>query len=745
MLRSVVKGLCLSAVVATFVGCDSNSTDKIDIPSSSGETLSTPVTISGTAAKGLVAGGVVNAYSIVNGLRSSVVTSSTVTNASGEYDVVFEAGSPDTPYIFEIVVGENTTMKCDIPGGCDGGAQFGEVFDITDSSFMLSTFVADATVEDSNGNVVATQTANANVFTHITTQSIVEELAVGQSTSSIQATIQSVQSSVTSRFGLTGDVTQLPVIDITDAAAVNNANEETLRFSAINSAIIAATIESGAGSVTITDAIATFTTQFTSTGLADIESESTTSVSFVEVLNNASTVISSVSSITGVTSSVVSTVVTAINDSVTITTQIGSTIPTKGTPSPTAGDTDIAQAKAFMQDLRHLSEDSFFAESDEMDFDSLARNAEMVEQIDADNIVDAVELMLDGALAANRAYSDLDGELTLVNMPFMTEIDGLMYSVTATAGANDSQVFTVAQSDVMLNMVATVVELSDETQESTDAEASFSESFEAIANMMLSGDVTVGQSKVSVQALSISASGEGSETTVGMNTAFEEQLALNLSGAFTIEQLDEAGVAELTLSGDAVFTLDNVAYSERDEDSLSAESSSDLSSQTLSFDGVSLSLSGDIADASGANFDVALALTLGEFSASRECLSSNDCPDVESADNFVPVTLSLAFEGLIANASVVSVVATLTRVAQEEVGLSIALTYDGKRVMVSSQTDRDGLTIMNQDSIVADLDESEEGLAQGTIKKGEKLLANIVTTSNDLVLVRYIDGTVESL
>ena len=59
--------------------------------------------------------------------------------------------------------------------------------------------------------------------------------------------------------------------------------------------------------------------------------------------------------------------------------------------------------------------------------------------------------------------------------------------------------------------------------------------------------------------------------------------------------------------------------------------------------------------------------------------------------------------------------------------------------------EREGIT--NQDNIVATIDEQDGGdmLMQGTIKKGEATLADITTTSNDILLIRYTDGTIESL
>ncbi len=742
MFKFALKGLCLSVAIATFYGCDSNSSSKVDDPISSGATLSTPVTISGTAAKGIVANGIVSAFSIVNGVKSTESIVTTTTNASGQYDLVLNAGSPDAPYIIEVSAGNDTTVRCDIPAGCDNGTVFGEVFDLVDNTFMLSTVVADVSVEDSEGNTATTQTANTNVFTHIATQEIIESLTVGQGISSIQSSIQSVKSSVNARFGFVGDLTTLPVIDITDADAVNAADESTLRFSVFNSAVVSATIENEGGSITIVDAITTFTTQFTGGGLADVESTSSSTVSLVEVLTNASTVMTSVSNITGVTSTTVSTVITSINNSVTITTSTGSTVPTKGTPSPTAGDTDVAQAKAFMQDLRLLSQDSFFADADEAEFDSLAAKAEMVNQIDVDNMVEGVELMLAGASAANRAYTELDAQPTPLGMPFSAMIDGLEYSVTAVT-SEGALVLNVSQADTTLNMVATVNDLSSDEDEFEDQNGDVIYQFDDIANMTLAGSVQVGSSRVSVQELSVDALGEGIEVSNEASINVGQVLDIDLNGMFTIEQLGAADIVDLTLSGNATFTFKNVFLSNRFVKAEQGESV--LVEEMLGFDSLTLALNGDIAHSSGTQLDVAVALALDAFDVSNDCDLGSGCPSIETVDNFIPATLILSFEGFIGNQSNTRATVTLMRISEDDASVIVALDYDGKRMVVSTQTDRDGATIMNQDNIVAVLDKGESSLADGEIKKGEKLLADIVTTSNDLVLIRYVDGTVESL
>ncbi|MCU7806527.1 MAG: hypothetical protein KZQ73_01450, partial [Candidatus Thiodiazotropha sp. (ex Semelilucina semeliformis)] len=75
--------------------------------------------ISGTTAKGIIHNGIVEARKIENSQRVDTILASSVTDASGAYELVLP---PDQTGMFELIVRGRadaiSTMVCDAPSGC---------------------------------------------------------------------------------------------------------------------------------------------------------------------------------------------------------------------------------------------------------------------------------------------------------------------------------------------------------------------------------------------------------------------------------------------------------------------------------------------------------------------------------------------------------------------------------------------------------------------------------------------------
>lgn len=131
--------------------------------------------------------------------------------------------------------------------------------------------------------------------------------------------------------------------------------------------------------------------------------------------------------------------------------------------------------------------------------------------------------------------------------------------------------------------------------------------------------------------------------------------------------------------------------------------------------------------------------------------------DPESADNFVQGTLTVMAEANVPELPEVIVVASVNRTELSGGDASITVSYDGKSFTLavdSEDLDADEpeatLTLTNPDGVklTANLSETVSGdayLVGGAVFVGDTQVATIDETDNGLVLVRYSDGTFESL
>lgn len=205
MKKSLIA-LTVAASLTALTGCGSSDSGDND------DGVST-ASYSGTVNKGIVSNGKVEVCDVFDALGciedESSFYQTTTTSEDGSYDVT---GAPiDTPLLVLISeAGEgDTTMKCDLET-CNAGADgFGDTFTVA-SGWTLQAIIPAATS--------ATTTVNVTSLTDLAADKAIETAGGSGVT---EAIAENANQAVQEAFGLTSDITEIGALDLTDADAVD--------------------------------------------------------------------------------------------------------------------------------------------------------------------------------------------------------------------------------------------------------------------------------------------------------------------------------------------------------------------------------------------------------------------------------------------------------------------------------------------------------------------------------------------
>ncbi|MBX2858370.1 MAG: hypothetical protein KTR17_06885, partial [Cellvibrionaceae bacterium] len=244
------------------------------------------VSMSGVAAKGLILGGVVNVYPIVDGrVGSEALAASVVTEDDGSYSLTI-ADYDGGPVVVRVTADQDTQMICDLSSGCGNGSSFGDTIALSDSDFKL-----DAIIPGAEGGTF--ESVNVSVLTNTAATTALNELAEAQDVSQVNLAnlIADANSRVANRFGLLGDLYSIPLIDVTNPANLVGVDSRIIEFAFINTAVVQAILQ-GNGDFSIAQAANQFVAQYAANGgLADREATDTTAVSLAEILAEVSRIL----------------------------------------------------------------------------------------------------------------------------------------------------------------------------------------------------------------------------------------------------------------------------------------------------------------------------------------------------------------------------------------------------------------------------------------------------------------------
>lgn len=701
------------AYVASLIVNDGNSNSAPDTVTI---TATVPIAVGGGAIKGVVRNGLVTAF-----LGATAIGSGT-TNAAGRYAIDVDPSAVGETVVVEVrgrpaSDSVRTTMVCDVPtaaGGCSGAAFGSEV--LVDESFVMSTVIPELGSTSVNAPVTP--------VTHAARQRA-QALAGTGAVTAAQAR-QALGELANIFAGI--DPETVEAIDLTDADAVANATPEELAYTAFVSGLLRrspADAAAAAGNLAAELADG----QLSADALDQLADDARTQLSEAAGRNDA----------TGSFTSMNNRAANARAGDGTVTAEAD---PDRGSPA-------VARAKAAIANLRNLGNSI-----DQLGTPGAAFAAEIqaveaaLDDFDLDLQLAPIGQLLN---AAEAFYSESDGTSG------SQTVDGVVITLTAGGdNADDSvtivgthtngAVFDLAASfpgDVEADTRQTLAVLTDGTFDGAAQSAGEPE----ISLEIIAGDLTV--TKQAAEAI-----GSGEVEADDFDSA-----VLDFSGGLTITLTDGSGQA-LSAVGEITLALLNCTNCARETEQTQAPTKVVIDEEPQDeplppVNVTEFSFSGALAGADTADaVDFSFSLTQTETSArnydANMDLSASNVPDAALAisssailgDLDAALTLSLAVVGF-------------DEVNQDlTLSANLLLELNGSTLRIVAVNDADDgtvdeVTITNTAGVVINItglsDTSGDGPV-GTISvDDDENVATIEETDNGLLLIRYADGTFESL
>ncbi|MDF1692710.1 MAG: hypothetical protein P1U47_10070 [Zhongshania sp.] len=756
------KFLLPLAIAASLAACGSDSNK------GGSSSTAAPSSVGGTASKGIIIGGTVNAYAIAaDGSidKATPLADPAVTAEDGTYSLTLNSSYVAGTAIFiEISAEDGATMRCDIAqcGTVDGTpVLFGDTYP------LAPTFTMAATLPKASSDTV---TVNVTPLTNIASQLTLQKVASGAQPS---AAALASNAQIANRLGIAGGLINQAIVDITNADAVNGATKEALAYNLKAAAAIAATL-TGDSSLSLEDAVASLSTQFVNGGIADKEATPSTAVTIEELLEAALTLLDAVKAVEGVDSedeelNGTSTDIAAAEADAE---QNGSTTPSPGDIPDDVGSEGLIATKAFVKQVRDLANAGVITENHA----AFAHQVELAAQVFADDgeiVAEAMGLALNAIANAVGEYEDAEGA-----KPSSSTTDGVTVSISVSGDTETyaiSQDVSIGETSVALALSAvngSVINEDSSEEDNDDGSTSYAESGTASFALSISGSAESSAAKLSIDegsalsgAFSYSDEGTELETQNSYNDVWDDKVtvedaAANLS--VTLAQL--GGDNPVSFTGAMNIELDLLSYAETGEyDSTYTEvidTQSEEYTETIKVEGLDITLSGVFSDTTGNSISATLAASLTNAEESCEYMDessysgqngysfsySYECNE-ETEQDYAMGSLSIIFDiNLTGVADDINVSFSASRTGLETGEGSLSLSYGGKQLNLAYQGGN-SVSLSNHNDVTLVLTETEvdeETSVSGVIKIGDDKFADVSDDSGTPV-VRFSDGSFETL
>lgn len=724
--------LALSAAALVLHGCScSSSRSRID----SGTPPPT-FQLSGMASKGILINAQVNAYRIVDGAPHSSPIATGATNNQGSYSLSIPQTQLNDPLLIRVTaLADGTFMRCDLANGCGDGIDFGEDLHIgADEGFELESLIIEA---------AANQPANITLLTHLAAKQA-QASGLPSELNALRQAIAEANSKIANRFGITGNLTSAPVIDLTNAAAVNaalSANSQAIHIAAINAALVQAQRVKNPGA-SIANAASGFTSAFVQrNGLAG-NTTSATMPGYNEILQAAQNILTRVQLLTPQTPINLGPLLAELAAQEQLAANEPPDTFNPGTPSETGDLPALEKVKAMVADLRDLSLSIGGAEleggetlrSAAEEFHLQLEAAEMATSVDMYYLVDALAKTAEAVEEADRAYRADSALLNYEHAGILVHIETIdevpHYSVDQDVAVEHEGSTAWVTTDITASWVL------DTENSEADNEESVSGSGMANLTGSMESDhlhMTIHQdSHVTLDAVISQVEG-GEHTQVDVDMVHME-LNVTLSehhedNPVTLSAHIELEVA--TLTGEELDTMTDTSFR--------------VMPTTLS-----LRIAGEVSNEMGDAYHFALA---AQGDARGSLFEDGDLQ--ESAAEFAEFTASVIFNANLAGIPDVVVASyNLVRTGLDSGQNTLTLRYFPGKLLRMQAPVVDGelsrtVTVTNQDGVVLTLLETEDATGQteleGNITLNGTEYATIEQSSSDVIIIRYTDETFESI
>jgi hypothetical protein len=720
--------------------------------------------VGGTASKGIIIGGDVNAYAIaadgsVN--RTTPLATPAVTAEDGTYSLTLNSSYVSGTAIFiEISAEDGATMRCDVPqcGTVDGTpVLFGDTYP------LALTFTMAATLPKADTNSV---TVNVTPLTDIASKLTLQKVEDGARPSDA-ALASNVQ--IANRLGITGGLINQDIVDITNADAVNSATKDALDYNLKAAAAIAAILK-GNPVLSLEEAVGSLSSQFVNGGIADKETDDTTAITIEELLEEALAILEEVKAVDGVDSDdqELTNASTSITAAETDAEENGDTTASQGEIPDDIGSEGLVAAKTFVKQVRNLANAGVISAKQEAFAEKIDLASEAV-SADSDIVVEALGVGFLAVVGAYELYQDAPDE----DKPSSIDVNGIAVAISEDAGTvtlavNDT--VTVAETEVALKLSAAassaITENENESQD--NGTRSISETGNATAALTVSGSATSTAVSITINegsfsgALSYNDQKTETQTTSGYGDTWDEEFTvtnINAKLNITLEQLNSD--YNVGFTGNMTLKLDKLAETVDGSYSYSytesTNSDQEQYTETLTLDGFEISLSGEFSDDLGNAISASLAANIDKFketcnqessySSQNGGSYSYECDLNETETDYAMASLSIVFNLDIDGVDDdVKVKFNASRTGLETGDGTLNLNYRGKQLNLAYQGGNSA-TLSNHNGVTMTLTETEgddKTRLSGDIKQGGSPFATINDDSG-AVVIRYNDGSFETI
>ncbi|WP_373079164.1 hypothetical protein [Zhongshania sp.] len=750
------KFLLPVAIAASLAACGSDSKGS----------SAAPTTVAGASSKGIIIGGIVNAYPITatgEVDRSTSLAAPTTTAADGSYSLSLNNNYvPGSAIYVEITAGDGTLMRCDL-AKC-GEKNFGE--DYT----LASGFTMSATLPQASGSSVA---VNITPITDIAAKLTLQKVVSGANPSAAAA---GSNAQVAGRLGITGGLIDQPIVDITSASAVNGASQAALEYNLKSAAAVAAALKAST-TPSLEDAVANFVNQFSNGGIADREETNSDDISLEELLAEARALLETVKTVDGVNanSGGVSSSSTSLATAESSAQNSSNTSPSQGDVPEDVGSEGLVASKAFVKQVRNLASAGVVSANQEAFAEQIDLASEAV-SADSDIVAEGLGLGLNAIASAYELYLDAPDE----DKPNSVEINGITVAISESAGTvtlavDDTVVLNETEVAIKLSAAdGTVINENEPVDNTVDGTRTVSESGSATAALSVSGSAASSAVSITINEGSFSGAlsydsqwtetDTQSETGGGYSDTWDDEFTVTNIDAklnITLGQLNSDNNVGFT--GNMALKLGELKGSEEGSYTNSysytewwTNSNQEQYTETITFDGFEISLSGDFSDDLGNAISASLAANIDNFNETCNQQSSYgpnggsysyECDLNETETDYAMASLSIVFNLDIDGVDDdVKVEFNASRTGLETGEGSLKLSYGGKQLNLNYEGGNTA-TLSNHNGVTMTLTETEvdeETSLSGDIKHGGSAFATI-SDDTGAVVIRYNDGSFETV
>ncbi|MFT5888091.1 MAG: hypothetical protein ACI9BO_000908 [Zhongshania sp.] len=744
------------AITAALVACGSDN--KTATP--------TPTSVAGSSSKGIVIGGIVNAYPLTDiGTvdRTNKLAEPTTTADDGSYSLTLNSNYVSgTPVYVEITAVNGTLMRCDLTL-CGTTAEFGETYPLADG------FAMSATLDKAAGSSVA---VNITPITDIASKLTLKKIVSGASPSAAAA---ASNAQVANRLGITGGLINQPIVDITSASSVNAATKAALEYNLKSAGAVAAMLK-GDSTITLEKAMENFVTQFSDGGIADKEDNGSTAVTLEELLEEALALLEIVKKNPDVdqeNSSVVASKEGMTADELNAETN-GSTTASQGEVPADVGDDGLVATKAFVEQVRNLANAGVISDDQEAFADELDLASQAVSG-DSDIVAEGLGMGLHAIVLAAEAYEDAADE----SKP-TTHTDPDLDITVAISKSGETLSFSIDESitlmetsiaiDLNASTTSTITESDTEAGNTPEAgDTTYTETGDATATLSVSGSAASAAVSLSISegsfAGSLNYNSESTESATGSSETWDDEATITgINAKLSVVLAQLTGDNKASFEGNMNLKIGKLRVTEDGEYSSGFDgqnySDSEDYTQVVTIDGLEFSLSGKFSDTEGNSLSASLSASLDnaqETCTQTETEDNNslispsysysyNCDTNETASNFATVSLSIIFDLNIAGVDdEVNIKFNASRISLDDGKATIDLTYDGNQLNFA-YPGGGSATLSNHNGVTMTLTETfteGESSISGDIKEGGTSYAKVSDDSGAIV-IRYNDGSFES-